>query len=110
MLSNIVKVDVVQASMKITGAGDGLSAAVNISPADYVHGETLYVLLECEVVNVDFPEVKKDTGVYARRHTLRTVLGTILDPEVANTYVAEQRRRNLEAAGIHELPMEEDDL
>lgn len=95
--------DVLQSSMRITRAGDGLSTALNIDPVEYHVGDRLYVLLECEVAKLTFEEIK-DTEAFRRVHVLAAGVGTILDDAYAAGAIAEQKRLNLKAQGIVELP------
>lgn len=100
--------DVINASIRITRAGDGLSTALGIAPTEYHPGDKLYVLLECEVGRVSYDPIK-DTDCLQRVHTLVAGVGTIVDGEWAGTAIAEQRKRNLEAAGVNELPLDDDE-
>ena len=101
--------DVLTASMRITRAGDGLSTALSIAPIELHIGDELYVLLACEVVEVGVRPIK-DTDVLVRRHTLRAGVGTLVDGKWAAKAIDDQRRRNLEAIGQHELFDGEPDL
>lgn len=84
---------VVRTTIAVTNAGDGLSDALGIDPQEFHHGETVYVVLECEVSKVAYVPVDRDTpGILIRQHTLRAGTGTIVDGEV----VAEQVRLQAE--------------
>jgi hypothetical protein len=98
--------DVLQASMRITRAGDGLSTALTIDPVELHIGDTLFVLLECQVGAIELRPIK-DTEVLVRKHTLVAGVGTVVTAEWAGEAIAEQRRLNLEAAGVHELPLDD---
>jgi len=98
--------DVLQATMRITRAGDGLSTALNIDPIELHIGDTMYVLLECTVGAIELKPIR-DTDVLVRKHTLVAGVGTIVDSGFAGDAIAEQRRLNLEAAGVHELPLDD---
>jgi len=95
--------DVVQASMRITRAGDGLSTALGIEPVEYHPGDRLHVLLEVEVGRVSYDPIK-DTDCLRRVHTLVAGVGTVVDGKWAKDAIAKQRSANLAAAGVTELP------
>lgn len=99
--------DVIQASMRITRAGDGLSTALGIAPTEYHPGDKLYVLLECEVGRVSYDPIK-DTDCLQRVHTLVAGVGTIVDGKWADKAIADQRKRNEEAAGVLALDLDEE--
>ena len=102
--------DVVQATIKVTNAGDGLSAAMAVEPVEMHLGETRYLLIEAEVARVNYEEVK-DAEVLRRVHTLRAGTATLVADEYAVDLIAQQRKAILEANGIHELfDASDDDL
>lgn len=98
--------DVLQATIRVTNAGDGLSTALGIDPVEYRIGQTVYVVLECEVARVQFDELK-DTDCLVRVHTLRAGTGTIVDAELVADVLSTQKEKNRkardEADGVHEL-------
>lgn len=99
--------DVIQASMRITRAGDGLSGALRAAPTEYHTGDELYVLLKCEVGKIIYEPILDrgdDTGDLRRVHTLVTALGTVVNGKWADQAIAAQQKKNLEAAGVVELP------
>ena len=100
--------DVLQCSIKVTNAGDGLSTALNVEPVEYHQADTVYVLLETEVARVSYEPIK-DTETLRRVHTLRAGIGTVVDATFALEAIAEQKRKNLAAAGVVELPYEDED-
>ena len=102
MLQPFESRDVLQASMRITRAGDGLSTALTIEPVELHIGDTLFVLLECTVGEVSLRPLK-DTEVLVRRHTLIAGVGTVVDGKWAREAVDKQKKKNLQAAGAHEL-------
>lgn len=101
--------DVVQSTIKVTNAGDGLSEALAVEPVEMHHGEKRYLLIEAEVTRVHYDEIK-DTDVLRRVHTLRAGTATLVDEDWAIPAIAEQKRRNLEAKGVHALSFEDDDV
>lgn len=67
------------ARIKIVGAGDGLSDALDIEPIELPHGSEVYVLLRTEVRDVDFvPRKKGDYSILDRKHTLATQEATLV--------------------------------
>ena len=108
MLNAFEDRDVVQASMRITRAGDGLSTALRIALVEYHPGAKVYVLLECEVGRISYEPIK-DTDALRRVHTLVAGVGTIVDGEWALDAIAKQTKANLAAAGVHELFDEDED-
>jgi hypothetical protein len=100
--------DVLQSTIKVTKAGDGLSAALGVDPNEYHIGDKVYVVLETTVGRVGYEEIK-DTGCFRRVHTLDTEAGTIVAGELVADVLAEQRRKIAEAKGIIELPLGDDE-
>lgn len=86
---------VANTTIKVTGAGDGLSKAMQIEPREYHHGETVNVVIECEVSQVGFVPVS-DTELLSRVHTLRAQTATIVDASVVADVLDEQKRLNAE--------------
>jgi hypothetical protein len=85
---------VVRSTIAVTNAGDGLSDALGIDPQEFHHGDTVYVVLECEVAKVSLVPVDKDTpGILLRQHTLRAGTGTIVDGDLVAEQVARQAER-----------------
>lgn len=99
--------DVVQSTIRITRAGDGLSDGLQIDPVEYHLGDTVYVVLECNVTRVAHEPVK-DTDVLKRVHTLAAEMGTIVGHDIVAAVLDEQRVKIEQARGIERLPMDED--
>jgi len=97
--------DVVQATIKVTNAGDGLSEALAIEPVEYDVGETITVVLETVCTGVAYVPVR-DTDVLKRVHTLRAGLGTIIDAKVVAKVLDDHRKALDEARGRGQLPFE----
>lgn len=89
--------DVIEATIRVTNAGDGLSEAVGIEPVEYQRGDTVYVLLETEVTRVAYEAVKADSEFLKRVHTLRAGTGTIVDANFAKESIEMQREINQRA-------------
>lgn len=85
---------VVRSTIAVTNAGDGLSDALGIDPQEFHHGETVYVVLECEVVKVTHTPIDRDTpGILGRGHTLKAGTGTIVDADLVEAQVRRQAER-----------------
>lgn len=106
--------DVIQSTIAVRKAGDGLSEALNIDPAPFHIGEKVYVVLECEVTAVDHRPVPK-TDVLARKHVLTTETATIVDESLVDGVLTAQRealeaarleaqRKREEEAGVQRVP------
>lgn len=90
MLSTFEGRDVSAATMRLTGAGDGLSKALGIRPAEYHVGDTVRIVVEGQVVRVAHDPVK-DTDLLVRVHTVKADLAVIVDADVANELLDDQR-------------------
>jgi hypothetical protein len=62
-------------------------------------------VLETTVEKVRYDEVK-DTDGLQRVHMLRTETATVVDAELVEEHLERQKKRILEAKGIHELPLD----
>lgn len=106
---------VLRSTIAITNAGDGLSNAMKVEPVEFHQGETVYVVLECEVASVGFKPIDKDDpgGPQARVHTFRAGTATIVDGAIVKEQVAEQAERiriaKEQAQGIQRLPLGDDE-
>ena len=99
--------DVLQSTIKVTNAGDGLSEALAIEPVEMHLGEKRYLLIEAEVSKVNYEELK-DTGTLRRVHTLRAGVATLVDEEFAADMLDAQRVAIEEAKGITRIPFDDD--
>jgi hypothetical protein len=95
------------ATIRVTNAGDGLSAALKVEPTEYHHGDTVYVMLECEVARVAYEPIP-DTNELRRVHTLRAGVGTVVADEAAAAAIERQRAVLERAAGIQRLDLDAD--
>jgi len=100
--------DVIQASIKVTRAGDGLSKSLTLDPAVFHTGDKVTVALRCEVGSVIMKPIK-DTEVYERVHTFIADEAIIIDDALVQKDLTEQRRRLEEKQGIQRLDLEDDD-
>lgn len=110
-LSSFDGLDVLRATIAVTGAGDGLSEAMKVDPQEFHHGEELYVVLKCEVAKVRFDPIK-DTDALIRVHILKAGDATIVDKGLVGPLVAEQAERirlaKEAAAGVRRLEFADD--
>ena len=87
-------------SIRVTNAGDGLSKALGIDPAEFRIGERVYVVLECDVAKIRYEPVKPEKGEeldlegdLVRVHFLSAGAATIVDKELVIDHVNEQKDR-----------------
>ena len=68
---------ITETRIKVTNAGDGLSQAGQVDPQVMHQGETVHVVLECEVDKVTFEPIKDEFGLI-RVHVLKAGAATIV--------------------------------
>jgi hypothetical protein len=98
---------VLAARISITGAGDGLSEALDLSPETHHLGAMLYVLLEVEVTKIRHDPLK-DTDGLARVHVTKASTGVVLDGDVAEEMLAGHKEA-VEAARLDAERVAEDE-
>lgn len=100
--------NVIAATIAVTGAGDGLSAAMSVAPREFHMGDTVDVVLRCKVASVKLVPENRDhpDGDLVRQHTLKAGLATIVDAPLVNDVLAAQKRKLDEAKGIQGLDAE----
>ncbi len=108
-LSTFENHDVLQSTIKVTNAGDGLSEAMSIDPVEIHLGEQRYLLIEAECSKVGYEELK-DTGTYRRVQTLKAGTATLVDATFAAKAIQAQRAALDEARGTPQLPMTKDEV
>jgi hypothetical protein len=105
--------DVVRATIEVTNAGDGLSAAMAVSPSALHMGDEVYVLIRGEVSKVSHKPLdpKDEDSALVRIQTIKagdaTILGDAAIKRVKKDIdkTADTIRRALEAAqGVSRLP------
>lgn len=97
-------VDVVGTTVAIRNAGDGLSKAMEVDTPDLQHFQTVHVLLECEVVDIQTPKVKDtDHGVQVK-FVLKAGRATIVDDDFALGALDEMTKRLEDAVGTQRIP------
>lgn len=102
MLNGIV---IEETSVKITNSGDGLSKALEVDPPNVQHRDTVYVVLECMVVDMQTP-IMKDSDGNELKVVLRAGRASIVDADLVTSVLDEQDQRIEEAAGIQRLPLD----
>lgn len=95
--------DVVETSIRIVGAGDGLSESMEIEPVELHHGQRVHIVLRGEVTKVTY-EATKDSDELRRVHTVRAVFGTLVDEPVVRKVLDAQRKAIDKARGLAQLP------
>lgn len=99
--------DVLNTSIAIRNAGDGLSEAMGIDPVELAIGTKVTVVLECEVKAHDYQRIK-DTDALTLTQVLKAGTATLIDADVVREALAEQEDRILRAReaakGIVRLP------
>ena len=99
--------DIVQTSVAVTNAGDGLSQSLTVEPVILHVGDVGVVVLEYEVTKVGFVPVK-DTEVLARVATLRAGNATLVDRDLVEGALEANKVKIEQARGITRLPLGED--
>lgn len=97
-------------TIKVTNAGDGLSKAMGLenAPGDLAIGAKVHVVLECEVAGIGFVKVK-DTDGLVRVQTLKAGRSTFVEADFVEDALREQDLRLEKAAGISRLFNEDGD-
>lgn len=79
-------------TIAIRNAGDGLSKALRIEPKLLHPKQTVFVVLECEVIGIEFAEIK-DANEVMRKQILRAGVATIIDRQAVIEAIDAQRDR-----------------
>lgn len=95
--------DVLETSIAVTNAGDGLSAALAVDPQEFQIGEKVYVVLETEVSKIRHEPLKDSPTNFRRVHILKAGNATTVDSQLVAGVLDEQRRKLEEAAGVISL-------
>lgn len=100
--------DVLQATIKVTNAGDGLSQAMQIAPAEHHLGDTVYLVIEAEVSKVHYEELQ-DTGTLKRVHTFKAGNATMVDGQLVAKVLEDQVKAIEKAKGVERIPFEDEE-
>lgn len=82
---------VLDASLAMRNAGDGLSKSMKIEKRAYRQGDVVYVVLECTVGPVQFKPME---GGVERKLDFIAGVATVVDRDLVIAQLDEQRRRN----------------
>lgn len=100
--------EVIGTKVAISRAGDGLSQALAIDPEELRIGQTVYVVIECEVGPVTMEPVK-ETDALTRKHKLIAGTATLVDKALVADLLEAQRAKNDAAKGTPRLDFTGDD-
>lgn len=99
-----------KAAVRITRAGDGLSAALEVEPRAYQIGEEVSFVLRGTVTQINHQQ-KDEDGPIVRTHTVTASGITEIEPELAEKLLAaaaeELERKKAERAGQTSLEDEQ---
>lgn len=84
--------DVVDATIKVTKAGDGLSKDLGVRPQEFKQHETVYVVLETTCSQVAYVDHPDDETKSRRVHTLVTRNASIVDGQAVASMLAETKK------------------
>lgn len=101
--------EVIGTKIAVTNAGDGLSKAMSIDPAEHKLGERVYVVMETEVTRASFEETKDFPGKLQRVERLKAGVATIVDETLVKEVLDGQRIAIEQAEGVERLDFEGDD-
>ncbi len=79
--------------VEVRNAGGGLSEALDIEPVILHGGDTVYVVMRCDVTGVNHKPVKGDEGNWKRIMVMRATDCTILDTAAVRKAIDTQRER-----------------
>jgi hypothetical protein len=84
--------DVLDATIQVTKAGDGLSKDLSVRPQQFKQHETVYVVLETRVSKVTYADHPDNENASRRVHTLVTANASIVDGQAVASMLAETKR------------------
>lgn len=100
--------DVIQSSIRVVRAGDGLSKAMALDPVVLHTGQDVTIVIRCKVGSIIHRPIK-DTESLERVQTLEAGSAAIIDDQLVAKLLDEQKLRLEQAAGVQRLPMDDDD-
>lgn len=94
-LSSFEGLPVRQVGIEIPGAAGGLREAMKIDPAEFHHGDRVYVVLACDVQKVRFDPIDRvePDGDQRRVHVFGVDTATIVEEELVRAHLDAQRER-----------------
>ena len=84
--------DVLASTIKVTNAGDGLSAALSVDPHEFAQHERIYVVLETDVSKVTYEDMPGVDGASRRVHVLKTIHASVVEGQAVAELLAETKR------------------
>jgi hypothetical protein len=105
-LSNSVAGEVINASVVLKDAGDGLSKALTVEPFDIESGDEGYIAIRWTAGAVHFVPVKDAPGCFTRKVDLHAQEGTFLEDEAVEQAIERTKIAIEEHEGVHRLPLE----
>lgn len=97
--------EVISTSVKITGAGDGLSEPLSLEPVVYDEGEIVDVLVRCKVDKHSYNRVMakgEDTGVLTLVQSFKAQEMVVVPCELGETLIRDQSDRLAKAREVAE--------
>ena len=91
-------VDVVDATVTIHKAGDGLSTALQVAARPLSKGERVFVVLETTCDAISYVDSKRVDDALARQHKLNTVAGAIVPESAVAKVMKEAKKEQAEFA------------
>jgi hypothetical protein len=83
--------DVLRTTIAIRNAGDGLSEAMSIDPTELEIGDTVYVVLECEVDKHTHAPIKEAPDCLTLKQVLKAGSATLVNAELVADVIERQR-------------------
>lgn len=99
----------VAVGIEIRNAAGGLNEALAVDPAEWHQGDEVTVVLRCNVDKIRFDNAK-DTDGNRRVHILSAFDAAVIDSDIVDEQLDEQRRRIEEAKGLQRLDFDGTEL
>jgi hypothetical protein len=100
--------DTIGASVKITNAGDGLSAAMEVDAVELKLGDKVWIVLEGEVTRIAHQPAKESKGV-VRVQTIKAGVATLVEEDLVKEVLEDQRIALEQASGVVRLGFDDPD-
>lgn len=97
---------IVESSIAITNAGDGLSKAMEVDPINIHMNDEVYVVLATTASQVKFKPHKDDAKKLIRTIVLTAGVATIVEAELVAAVLDAQQERIDKAAGVSRIPFD----
>jgi hypothetical protein len=79
--------------VEIRNASGGLNDALEVDPVVLHGGDTVWVVLQCDVTAITHKPVKGDEGSWQRVHVMRATDVTLMDSNAVRKAITDQRTR-----------------